>query len=110
MNKNFEILGKLAESGIEVTMLSVNSFAVGGFYKSGTVTVDLVAETITARYNEVSAFNGDLRQILVDTNYDWWQHSKDRFDGWASPDSNWLPLLMEYGLITKVEKTVVEYK
>jgi len=110
MNDNFKILGNLAKSRVSITMLSSTDFAVGGFYKSGTVHVDLSAGTLTARYGEVSEFGEDLLRSLVEINYSWWQRSKDRFDGWVNPDANWLPFFIEYGLVTKTEKTVVEYK
>lgn len=105
-----EQLGILAERGIIVQMISRSKFIVDGFYKSGTVCVDIDECTITARYDEVSSiYNNDLIQTLVDINYDWWLRSKDRYDGWKNPDSLWIKLLMEYGLIHEEKKTVVNY-
>lgn len=110
MTDYIQQLGMIAERGIEINMLSATQFSVGGFYKSGTVEVDIEKETITSRYDEISEFNNDLKQSLTKLNYDWWNRSKDRYDGWSNPDSSWEPLLLEYGFISKSEKIVVEYK
>ncbi len=108
MNKDIEILGYLAGSGISVRMLSATRYELSGFYKSGTVVVDISNKTITARYAEVTKYD-DLKDSLVAVNYHWWCISKGRSDGWENPDKQWEPLLLEYGYIKMVVKTSVEY-
>lgn len=103
-------LDELAQLGIEIHMKTMYIFEVYGFYKSGTVLVDIQDETVTARYDEVSTiYDEDLIQTLVDVNYDWWQRSMNRHDGWRNPDSNWESLLAKYGMIRIEYETVKRY-
>jgi hypothetical protein len=103
------VLGKLAKLGIEVCVVSENCFTVGGFYKSGTVEVDIKYDQITARYQEINDFSDDLEYMLTRVNYEWWQKSKNRYEGWENPSEQWVPLLIEHGFITKTEKVITEY-
>jgi hypothetical protein len=106
-----EQLGILAERGILITKNSRSIFELSGFYKSGTVKVNVDEGTIVARYDEeYSICNNDLVQTLVDINYDWWQRSKDRSADWKNPDVMWLDLLQEYGLVTRSDRVITEYK
>ena len=91
---------ELLEHGINVE-LTKDSFLVSGFYKSGVVEVKCRGEhdwCAKARYNETTSIE-ELRD-LVSLNHYWWQCSKDRYDGWSQPDSNWVPLLEKFGFIT----------
>jgi hypothetical protein len=98
MNTVFEQLGLLAERGVRVEMLGRFEFKVYGFYKSDSVTVHTVNQTLTARYNEVDEFMvEDLTSALVTLNHQWWERSRERYDGWAEPDAAWKPLLLEHG-------------
>lgn len=62
------------------------------FYKSDTVTIEeedgkLIA---TARYNEKTEIT--CPKDIVELNHDWWEYSKDRFDGWVRPTNEWKKL------------------
>lgn len=81
---------------------------VEGFYKSGEITLAPVtipgkAELFIAH----SRYGQDDRifalEDLVLLNFDWWQKSKDRFEGWAQPDPKWAPLMLTQGLLVARE-------
>lgn len=86
-------------------------YTVDGFYKSGTVDLEekegediLVA---TSRYNEktlIKNFND-----LISLNYDWWIYSKNSNEFWKSPDTIWLPFLIDMGLVKKIVETNIKY-
>ena len=98
MNTVFEQLGLLAERGVRVEMLSRFEFKVYGFYKSDSVTVHTVNQTLTARYDEVDEFMlEDLTEALVALNHQWWERSAWRYAGWAEPEPAWKSLMLEYG-------------
>jgi hypothetical protein len=102
LNQMVEQLGLLAEAGVEVKMVSRFEYAVYGFYKSGSVRVNLASNTVTARYNEVTEFDpAKLKEALVELNYDWWLFSQDRYEVWTRPDAAWLPMLVEAGYVTE---------
>lgn len=113
MNK---IIEEIVKNGIPI-QLSFNKeknkmiYTIDGFYKSGSIDLeekddgnDLIA---TARYGEqtlVCNFND-----LVSLNYDWWMYSKDRYDGWKTPEGCWLPFLLDMGLVKKTVETITKY-
>lgn len=111
-----QIIKDLLKSGIKVTMEhnpESNSieYIIDGFYKSGSVRLmecgDEEATMVAiSRYEERTYI--DSVQDIIQLNYDWWQRSKDRFDGWINPDPSWLPLLLKAGLVK--EKTVKQYE
>ena len=87
---------ELLEAGVDV-QLTQDSFIVGGFYKSDTVTItgsNEIGYFAHARYDDVCSID-DLQDIVA-LNYTWWQHSKDRYEGWSQPDSQWVDLLVQY--------------
>lgn len=75
-------------------------FKLDGFYKSGSVVLyededgDLRA---VSRYQQIDVIT--TFYDLIALNYHWWQLCKDRYDGWANPDSNWLPFLIDEGFV-----------
>ena len=103
---------QLVDRGIMVSLITHEDtfyvlYSIDGFYKSGTVTVDTVKMTITARYGKVTTYEhpSKLIETLVSLNYDWWMDSKDRYDGWEQPRLAWGELLVEFGLVKKVSVT-----
>jgi hypothetical protein len=95
LNRMVEQLGLLAEAGVRVEMVSRFAYRVYGFYKSDSVLVNLANNTVTARYEEVSEFDPEhLKEKLVELNYEWWERSAWRHDGWSQPDAAWKPLLV----------------
>lgn len=103
------IIQELLESGLNVLLSydkdkNQHKYEVSGFYKSGTVILTIESDTTllaTARYNEKTVIN-NLTDI-VQLNYDWWLHSKERFSGWSHPDESWITLLTKQGLIKPIE-------
>lgn len=93
-------LAFLAKRGVEVTQLNETEFAVGGFYKSYTVEVNIETNTITARYNEVATVDNDsnLLETLILLNKEWHRRSADRFDGWAAMDTAWEKAMLDYNM------------
>lgn len=111
MNK---IIEEILKEGISVLMehnieFDRTEYIIHGFYKSGTVKLieceDAALQAI-ARYDQKTYVNS-VRDI-VELNYDWWQKSKDRFDGWKEPDPFWIKLLLKYDFI-KEERTTKIY-
>lgn len=111
-----QIIDQLVRTGISV-VVSFNKeedrieYIVDGFYKSGTI--KLIDEgdgndenflTAIARYDERTTISS-VRD-LVKLNYDWWQSSRDRFDGWKDPNIMWIPLLLDYSFI----QTITTYR
>ena len=73
-------------------------YEIDDFYKSGTISIEeeegkLIA---TARYNEKTEINEP--KDIVNLNYEWWNFSKDRFDGWRKPSETWKKLFDMHGL------------
>jgi len=67
-------------------------YEVDGFYKSGTISIEeengkLIA---TSRYNKKTEIKSP--KDIVKLNYEWWDFSKDRFDGWKVPNDTWKKL------------------
>lgn len=106
-----DFIEELVEAGIDVFLQKGGKFYIEGFYKSGSITIewDTSQWVACARYNEVTRI--DTLQDLVELNYDWWQRSKDRCEGWEQPNDKWVPLLLKYGYIkakTVPAKTIYE--
>lgn len=86
-------------------------FRIGGFYKSGSVT--LMPYDDDGTLYAIDRYNGkreiyDIRSLCA-LNVEWWERSKNRYDGWADPDINWIPLLIEYGFINEKVMEVKTY-
>jgi hypothetical protein len=106
------IIQEILEKGIKVqivfnTETQKNEYIIDGFYKSGTITLfenqhDLLMAF--ARYGELTLIT--KFDDLVDLNHSWWIASAPRYEGWASPDPQWLPYLLEKGLVTEEKKTI----
>jgi hypothetical protein len=91
---------ELLEAGVNVA-LTKDSFIVDGFYKSGSVEITCFGESnwcAVARYQQKTDIE-DIKDIVA-LNYEWWQNSKERFEGWSQPDSRWVDLLLKYEYIT----------
>ena len=73
-------------------------YEVDGFYKSGTISIEEVDGKLiaTARYNETTEINEP--KDIVELNFEWWNFSKDKFDGWREPSENWKRLFDMYEL------------
>ena len=96
---------EILEKGINVMIefdpaSEKNHYIIRGFYKSDYITLSededgiLIAE---ARYDERTRI--DCFDDLVHLNNAWWLSSRYRFEGWEQPDPQWLPFLLEKGLI-----------
>lgn len=105
-----QLIKELLSKGILISGVSLINdelaYEIPGFYKSGTITLFTKDNKIfaEARYNEVTEIH--CFENLVRLNHSWWDYSKDRFEGWRTPDSNWLPYLMELDLVTRQEQIV----
>lgn len=108
------ILAELLLHKITVVMnwdstYGIFTYEISGFYKSGTVRLIPMGGKIEAhsRYNEVDEI--DSIKDLCFLNLHWWKSSRDRYDGWKSPDGAWIPLLEKYGMISTKTETVKSY-
>ena len=87
-----------------------NEYIIDGFYKSGTIKlIERVgygdnAFLAESRYDQIDFIN--TFNDLVYLNYEWWMDSRERYEGWADPDPQWLPHLIGANLI-KVETKAV---
>jgi len=114
MNKKIEqIVKKCLENKVHVELELKEgqiNYILKGFYKSSGVTLEQQGENIAVkqRYNEVDYIE-DFDE-LVRINYRWWQYSKDRYEGWVSPESAWLQPMLDMGLIKAETKTVTTYQ
>lgn len=84
--------------GVEVQKLNETNYEVFGFYKSGSIIVDLDKNEIVARYNERTKFESsmDLLGELIQLNHVWYERSKDRWQGWSEMDANWVKIEEDY--------------
>lgn len=91
MNEYLKSLGFLADCGVMIQMISYDKFDVYGFYKSNKVTVDLTKKTISSRYNEDDEIVDymPLEKQLFLINKNWWERSKERWDGWSEMSPAW---------------------
>lgn len=73
-------------------------YEIDGFYKSGTISIEEIDGKLiaTARYNETKEIV--TPKDIVELNYQWWEYSKDRFDGWEIPSEIWKNLFDKYDL------------
>ena len=87
----FAQLAYLAEAGVEITVLAMDRYYVGGFYKSDRVVVDFTRMVVEARYNETTEFTeeDDLATVLADLNREWQHRSAERADFWKEPTTEW---------------------
>lgn len=115
MEKLLEIIKEVSKYNIEIEVnYSENSdsieYLIGGFYKSGIVSLYCLDEQIfvRGRYNEIDVIY-DIED-LVQLNYRWWINSRERYNGWIAPSQEWIPLLEKYNLIQKETNIVVTYK
>ncbi len=99
----------------EVTLKEYGAFQclcyrIEGFYKSGGVNLFETPDGIfaEARYNEITQI--ESFEDLVHLNYRWWDISKERFEGWKTPDERWLPLLLERNLVKESITTNKTYQ
>jgi len=102
------------ERGIDVGVVLTTCDGCGlgyelrGFYKSGTLKLFATIEhgspviIAEARYHEQSRiFSWDE---IVHINYDWWVRTRDRHEGWNTPDAGFLEDFERLGLVrTKTE-------
>lgn len=113
-----ELIIEILEKGIyisdvylkEVGNTKTFSYRIKGFYKSDGVDLYETEEGIFAesRYNQIEQIT--CFKDLVSLNYEWWCRSKDRYEGWAVPDSKWIKHLIEEGLVKEETHTVKTYK
>jgi hypothetical protein len=91
MEKHISSLCWLAGFGIVITLKEDLKFTVDGFYKSGSVLVDLVNKTLTARYAETTALSDTvpLENQLYDLNVAWQERSAPRSEFWEKMDPRW---------------------
>lgn len=114
MMKIEQLIKEILSKGISVVGITLYDdefcYEIDGFYKSGSVKLYVLDGDIKAmaRYNEVTDIT--CFEDLVTLNYQWWDYSKDRYEGWATPHPAWEPYLLELGLITKEVETKITYK
>lgn len=91
--------------------VSVNGMTIDGFYKSGTVDLVINDENelvCKQRYDQLTKI--ETFDDLVWVNYEWWQSSKSRFDGWSNPTEFWLNHMVRLNIVTVETKTVTVVK
>lgn len=117
MDKQLEkLIRELLEKGFTISGVSLSEhgdleFELQGFYKSGSIKLYNNSNYIyaLARYNEHTELSiTNPFDSLVNLNYEWWEKSKSRYEGWSQPDSKWLPYFIEKGLVK--EKTIKVYE
>lgn len=101
LNLNNEIVEHLLYCGVE-PKITKDGLVIDGFYKSGEIVLvsdkkDFIAK---ARYGEETKITNF--DDLVHLNYNWWQRSKDRFDGWKNPEEPWASEMVRLGLVKKI--------
>ena len=77
-------------------------YALQGFYKSNDVKLFEKDGSIfaLARYDELTKLSDEEPfYSLINLNYEWWQRSKNRWDGWENPEEKWLKYFLEQGLV-----------
>jgi hypothetical protein len=106
------LIKELLNKGFIISGVSLNdnelSFRLDGFYKSGDILLYEKDNHLfaLARYDEITELDDENPfNSLVWLNFDWWDKSKDRYEGWNNPNSKWLPYLIEIGLIKEIVET-----
>lgn len=105
------LLEQITDLGLSVTRSKVDGvirYEIPGFYKSGTVNLifnkdECIAE---ARYQEKT----HIRNLddLIHLNYEWWDRSKDRYEGWKEPHSAFAAHFIRLGLAQAKTESVWE--
>jgi hypothetical protein len=62
----------------------------------------------TSRYGQKDLIH-EFRDMAY-LNFSWWEKSKNRWDGWNSPDEVWIPILEKFNLIQKITETITTYE
>lgn len=98
-----EALSFLAQRDVQVTMVDANTFLVDGFYKSGTVRVNIVSNSFEARYDEVTEVPewSNLLEQLIWSNEEWQERSAYRHDAWKEMDERWVKVQEDYEELKK---------
>ncbi len=109
-----DLIKELSGLGIRFELETVDGsiayLPLSGFYKSDGLTYIREVDgniVLEMRYGEEKIVE-DISDI-VSASYDWYEYSKDRFDGWAQPDALWGSLYEKYGHGKFVERTVKEW-
>lgn len=86
------------------------SYKIQGFYKSGdAVLVPKAGGRLLAKTRYQTEDDIDDFRELVALNYQWWQRSKDRADGWENPAEPWATWMVEFGMVKINTRVVKEY-
>lgn len=108
------IIQQIIEKGIKVTIefnatTKLNEYVISGFYKSDTIRLieepDIKDSLMAiARYDGKTVISNF--DDLVHLNNAWWLSSRNRYEGWETPDPQWLPFLLEKRLVKEEMKTI----
>lgn len=106
------LLAKLRDNNTSIDVkISIEDsglvYAIEGFYKSSIVKFTENKDgslTAHCRYDEKEEI--ESYTDLLELNYDWWQRSKDRSDGWNAPQYGWDKLLIEAGMVQVKEEVI----
>ena len=107
---NHPLIAELVQRGVVMTIIP-EGVSIEGFYKSGSIslTMNEFGHIFAhSRYGE----SVEIRTLedLVGYNLVWWRYSKDRSPAWSIPTEPWASMAVEFKFLTRIEKTVVEYK
>lgn len=97
-------------TSIDVKILIEDSclvYEIEGFYKSGIIKLTENNDgslTAHCRYDEKREI--ESYTDLLELNYDWWQRSRNRYDGWKAPQYGWDKLLIEAGMVQVKEEVI----
>ena len=90
MPSPLETIYKLAEAGCDIRIIRDGVFQIIGFYKHGSITVNINENVYSTRYTDNISFgSNDLFQELLNLNYECWVSVKDRYSGWRHMESPW---------------------
>lgn len=113
-----ELVIEILQNNISISNVTLKKYGsykclcyrIEGFYKSGGVDLFESPDGIlaSARYDQVTQI--ETFKDLVFLNYSWWQTSKERYDGWKTPDEQWLPHLLEQGLVKESTSILKTYQ
>lgn len=73
-------------------------YEIDGFYKSGNISIEEIDGKLiaTARYDEKTEIT-EPRDIVI-LNLEWYNYSKDRFEGWSTPSDFWINLYNKFNI------------